>query len=149
MILTSVQDPGAAHQAHPLFAAAFGFLQHAEALRVADGRHDIEGGAFALVSSIEGRGVEAARLEAHDRFIDIQCAVAGMDVVGWRPRGDCHLVVEPYNAEKDIAFYADAPLQWHLLLPGIAAIYFPEDAHEPLAGRGPVRKIVVKVPVER
>ena len=100
-----------------------------------------------LVSDDQGRGVEGARLEFHRRYIDIQVAIAGSEAIGWRPLGDCHSIVEPYLSERDIGFCGDRPETW-LAPPGRFAAFFPDDAHAPLAGQGPLRKAVVKVAAE-
>jgi beta-galactosidase beta subunit len=52
-----------------------------------------------------------------------------------------------YDAEKDIVFFDDAPETWFRVPAGSFAVFFPEDAHAPLAGEGEVRKVIVKVAV--
>ena len=41
-------------------------------------------------------------------------------------------------------FFADQPLAWAALPPGKFMIFFPEDAHAPLAGSGDLHKAVMK-----
>ena len=74
-------------------------------------------------------------------------AIEGDERFGWRPLEDCHEVAEPYNAERDLGFFADRPTVWLPLAAGQFAIFFPADAHAPLAGEGPVHKVVIKVAV--
>jgi YhcH/YjgK/YiaL family protein len=105
-----------------------------------------------IIDHVEGKGREAARLEAHRKYIDVQLVIpragALAEEFGWRPLGTCDRVVEPYDAARDIVFFGDQPEVWLSILPGCFAIFFPTDAHAPLAGRGAIRKAVVKVAVE-
>lgn len=149
MILDRLDRAGQYAGTHPLFAAAFKFLAKAGLAELPDGRHETGApGVFALVSRTSGRGREASPIEAHDRYIDIQLITDGADAMGWRDRATCRQVRTAYNAEKDIAFYDDAPLAWFDVPSGYFAIFFPEDGHAPLAGAGPVHKVVIKVPVK-
>lgn len=45
---------------------------------------------------------EEAKLETHNRFIDIQIPLSGVEVMGYTPRED--LPEAEYNADKDISF---------------------------------------------
>ena len=58
----------------------------------------------------------------------------------------------PYDEAKDAARYADCPGADLVIGEGYFLVVFPEDAHEPgLAVGGvcaPVKKVVMKVPVE-
>jgi YhcH/YjgK/YiaL family protein len=56
--------------------------------------------------------------------------------------------VETYSAERDIEFYSEQSTTWVDLRRGDFAIFFPTDAHAPLAGSGPLRKAIAKVAVE-
>ena len=149
MILDSLQNAGQYERLHPAFAAAFAFLRRVACSPAAlpPGRHEIDGeNVFALVSESAGRGREKSPLEAHRRHIDIQYVVRGTDVMGWRPV-QCCTAAKPYDPEKDIEFHAEQPETWLEVPAGRLAIFFPEDAHAPLAGEGLVRKVVVKVRV--
>ncbi len=45
-------------------------------------------------------------------------------------------------------FFADRPETWFAVKPGSFAIFYPQDAHAPLAGTGETRKAVMKVAVD-
>ena len=57
-------------------------------------------------------------------------------------------VSSPYDAEKDVQFFFDRPATWLAVTRGLFAVFYPEDAHAPLATLGPIHKAVVKVAVE-
>ena len=134
---------------HPAFKAAFEFLRRPEAAALPPGRVELDGPRlYVAVDHKEGRGRPAARLEAHRKYIDIQFTVAGDELIGWRPTADCARRAAPYDPARDIEFFADDPESWLSVPPGTFAIFFPEDAHAPLACEGAVRKVIVKVRVE-
>ena len=55
---------------------------------------------------------------------------------------------EAFDAAKDITFFHDRPECWLSVPAGRFAIFFPEDAHAPLAGRGTLKKAIVKIAVD-
>lgn len=133
---------------HSGLATGFRFLQSTDLRALQDGRHELDGDRlFVIVANATGKGPSDARLEAHDRYIDIQLAISGTDAIGIKPRGDCREIDAPMDAERDIMFFRDQPDFWMQLTPGTFAVFFPDDAHAPLAGTGQVHKAVVKVAV--
>jgi YhcH/YjgK/YiaL family protein len=146
MILDRIEEAGRYANAHPWFEAAFRFLVRTDLASLPVGRIDLDGGRFyALVMDAEGKGRDGARLETHRKFVDIQYVVRGCDLMGWRSATE-PLLGEGYDAAKDIEFHRAAPVCWLDVPGGHFAVFFPADAHAPLAGSGPVRKVVVKVP---
>ena len=134
---------------HPGFPAAFEFLRRKDLADLSAGRHPIDGERlYALVVQQDGRDREKARLEIHRRYIDIQFIVKGTDDIGWKPAVQCASYDQEYSDEKDVAFFTDVPEVWVITLPGTFGIFFPEDAHAPLGGTGPIHKVVVKVAVD-
>ncbi len=143
MILDSLAHAERYYSLHPAFRKAFEYLRKGN---FTPGRHELEKThLLAIGDDTNGKGHEKARLEAHKRYIDIQYALDGNDEIGWRPTHNCHGIAEAYNEEKDIVFYTEKPWVWLPVPKGYFAIFFPEDAHAPLAGNGPIQKIVMKV----
>ncbi len=141
----------AAHRYRALDArlrAGFDFLLSADLASMPLGRHELDGDRLLVsIQSESGRGESGARLEAHRAYADIQVAVSGEDHIGWSPLADCLAITEPYDANRDIIFFGDAPQFWLPLPPGRFAVFYPDDAHAPLAGVGPILKAVVKVAI--
>jgi biofilm protein TabA len=134
---------------HPGFAAAFRFLRETNLAALAPGRHGLDG--TRLYANHDLRtGVDrtGAVLEAHRRFIDVQYTLAGEERIGWRALSDCGSPRAPYDEARDIVFFDDPSESWIEVPPGSFAIFFPEDAHAPLAGTGLLDKIIVKVAVD-
>ena len=115
------------------------FLQNIE--RELDGR--------TIYANVQERGLkskEEAKLEVHDKYIDIQILLSGAEEsFGWADRSTLREPKEAFNAEKDIQFFLDAPQTYYTLRPGQFTILLPEDAHAPLVGEGTIRKVILKV----
>jgi YhcH/YjgK/YiaL family protein len=148
MILDQLSGAARYASLHPGFRAGFAFLARPDLVDLETGKYELDGEAvFALINRDPGRGRAGARLEAHRKYIDIQFLVAGSEEIGWRPTPQCRQAVEPYSDERDVAFFADEPLAWINLPVGGFMIYYPEDAHAPLASTGDNVKAVIKVAV--
>ena len=149
MILDRLENAVRYLGVHPGFAAAFDFLRQNDLGELPLGRHDVDGDRlYTIVVKDHGRGRKDAKLEAHRGYIDIQYAYAGEDLIGWRTVTSCATVVQPFDSEKDAVLFADEPHAWIATPPGTFAIFFPEDAHAPMAAEGTMHKVVMKVAVE-
>lgn len=148
MIFDSLTNADRYSTLHPLFPRAFEFLRQPDLALLARGRYPIEGESLrAIVEQVAGRSREAAKLECHRQFIDIQYVLAGTDKMGWRALHECRAPLADYQADKDIRFFQDAPASWIATPPGVFCIFFPEDAHAPLVSAGEIHKVIIKVAV--
>ena len=133
---------------HPGFDLALEFLVKTDFRSLKDGKYPISGDdLYASLSTNAPKMREAARLESHRKYIDLQCVVEGSEEIGWRSRADCGDIAVPYTSESDIMFYKGSPFVWLPLTPDNLAIFFPEDAHAPGVSNQPVRKVVMKIAV--
>ena len=132
---------------NPGFPAAFAFLKEAMQKKKEIGRYELGGGVFALVQSYDSKSAENCKIEAHKKYIDIQCVLKGKELFGVADLATQTLYEDKFE-EKDVAFYhGDVDLL--TLTDGDFVIVFPEDAHRPQQGDGSrVEKVVVKVPVK-
>ena len=147
MILDTLSNADRYASLNPLFPAAIAFLRSDRAHSLPTGRYEIDRDRlYAMVIRDKGRGKAAAKLETHRRYIDIQFTVDGCDAIGWSHAGP-KLKGGGYDAKGDAELYPGEPDVWTETPPGHFAIFFPEDAHAPMAGEGPLHKIVVKVAV--
>ena len=148
MILDTLDQAARYAAVHPLLAGGFAFLTRPDLADLAAGAHEIDGSrVFALVGHDEAAARRARRLEVHRRYIDIQVSLDGRERIGWRALSECREVAEAYDAQRDIAYFADRPTTWLPLARGQFAVFFPADAHAPLAATGTLRKVVIKVEV--
>jgi YhcH/YjgK/YiaL family protein len=131
---------------YPQFDRAFAFLSRGDLASLAPGRHVIDGELlYVSIDQKEGRGHEGARLESHRKYIDVQFTIAGKEEIGWMPLSACGRPIGLFDSARDIIFYEDRPTTWLAVPPGRFAVFFPEDAHAPLAGRGLLTKAIAKI----
>ena len=148
MILTTLAEADAMAALHPRMAAGVAWLRAFDPA-LPDGRHAIDGdGVYALISSYDTGPATEKRFETHRVYVDLQYVASGAERILYASAGD--LTIETaYDAEKDIAFYAEPKASSSLLLrAGDLAVFYPADAHKPgcmAGGRDAVRKVVVKV----
>jgi YhcH/YjgK/YiaL family protein len=148
MILDTLGNARRYQALNPGFARAFAFLLRDDLKELPSGRHEIDGDrVYALVSREPGRRKEDARLETHERYVDIQLVLAGTDDIGWKSRSLCMSPAGEYDPKADVAFFTDEPDAWLSVKSGAFAVFFPEDAHMPLISAGQLHKVVVKVAV--
>jgi YhcH/YjgK/YiaL family protein len=149
MILDTLAEAARYAVLHAGFARAFTFLRETDVAALPAGRHPIDGDRiYVSIDHKEGRGRDGARLEAHRRYIDIQFTIDGEEEIGWVPLAACGAACGAgYDENRDIAFFERQPATWLGVPQGTFAIFFPEDAHAPLGGRGLLKKAIVKVAV--
>ena len=148
MILDRLDNSRIYEALHQGFAEAFDFLKRKDIGELSPGRYDIDGDrVFAVVVQIEGKGREGAKLEIHKKYIDIQFEISGTDEIGWKPSNECINVDSEFDKEKDLGFFNDEPETWVFMPPNTFTIFFPQDAHAPLGGKGDLHKIIVKIAV--
>lgn len=132
------------------FGKAFAFLEREDLLELPEGRYDIDGErVYAVVARGPARVRAGALLEVHERYIDVQCVLAGTDAMGWKPREACVSPSEPFDPARDVGFFSDEPETWLMTGPGRFVILFPQDAHMPMVGQGDIHKIIFKVAVDQ
>jgi len=149
IIVDKLQHAERYYDMHPAFEKAFAFLRGNDLAELPDGRYEIDGERlFCIMSKGPGRSRAEAKLEAHRKYIDIQYVIAGAEEMGFKPTAECKLIDTSYDADKDIEFFKDRPDSWTKVPPGSFVIFFPQDAHAPLAGSGEIHKAVLKIAVE-
>ena len=146
MIFDSLKNSGLYNSINPRFARAFEYLKTTDLASLPAGKHPVEGDEiFVNVQERELKKAEDARLEVHNKYIDIQVVVKGTETFGWNERSACTQPDGEFNAEKDILFFGDDKQTYYTLHEGQFTILFPEDAHAPMIGEGSIKKIIVKV----
>jgi YhcH/YjgK/YiaL family protein len=149
MIVDTIQNAHKYFSVHPLFQKAFEYIAQNDLVNTADGKSDIAEGLKAIISNNDGKTKEAslAKFECHDKNIDIQFCINGVETIYWKPREKCVVANGDYNMEKDVRFFSDEPDMSFRLTNGQFAIFFPEDVHAPMIGEGPIKKLVIKVKI--
>jgi YhcH/YjgK/YiaL family protein len=149
MIIDTLQNASKYFALHPLFTKAFEYINTVALADKEDGKFEIADGLKAIFSNAPGKTKEAscAKFECHNKNIDIQLCINGIETIGWAPREKCVTPNGDYNEEKDVQLYHDVANTFFQLTNGQFAIFFPEDVHAPMIGEGLIKKLVIKVKI--
>ncbi|MBQ8601812.1 MAG: YhcH/YjgK/YiaL family protein [Bacteroides sp.] len=144
MVIDKIENLEKYASLNPLFAQAIEFLKSTDLNAHEIGKVKLQGDDLVVnFAQARPKTKEEAKLETHNRFIDIQIPLDGVEVMGYTPRAD--LPDAEYNAEKDITFYPGLAESYLTIKPGMFAIFFPEDGHAPGVTPDGVKKVIVKV----
>lgn len=148
MIIDSLENSCLLEKLNPYLAKVFDFIKKHDLAAMPVGKIEIDGeNAWISIDEVMGRNKENARLETHDKYLDVQILLRGIEYYGWKPRSKMVREIESYNAMKDITFYEDEPQFYFTLAPGEFVIFLPGDGHAPCIGEGQIKKAVAKVRV--
>lgn len=127
-----------------LFPDVQKFLKENDIQSLPDGRLDILGDdLYVNIQQAAPRTREEAKLESHRKMIDIQIPISDAEEMGYSPL--CKLSESPYEADKDISFYPEAPESYFSVKPGEFVIFFPQDGHAPAISQKGLKKAIFKV----
>ena len=131
---------------------AFAFFKDNDLTKLELKRYDLDGdNLYVTISEYNTKNPEAARYEAHKKYIDIQYVVKGSELIGIAPLSSQDSILQKYDATKDIEFLSVKKGAMIQATPAKFFIFFPEDAHMPGLKEGtnaPVRKAVAKVRID-
>lgn len=146
MILDSLENAGLYESIHPRFKQAFDFLRSTDLVLLPLGKVELDGkNLFVNVVDAVGKTPDVARMETHNQYIDIQVPVTGTETMGWIAGVKLKEMTDPYNADKDISFFADKATNFIVVNPFEFAVFFPQDGHQPQIFEGTIKKLIVKV----
>ncbi len=114
-------------------------------------RYEIDGEAiFARVMSYSTSMPYDCKIEAHEKYIDIQASLEGLEGIDIFDKSSL-TVMEDYDGEKDVAFYEETT-EPHLSVNNVAGYFtmiFPHEAHRPQISVNrkcdKVKKFVIKI----
>ena len=150
MIIDTIQNASKYFSVHPLFQKAFEYINKTDLNGIEMGKYEINGDNLKAIFSNK-KGMLAAestsKFECHDKHIDIQLCINGVEEFGWKPRETCVTPNGDYNETKDVQLYHDTPDMYFKLTTGQFVILFPEDVHAPMIGNAEIKKLVIKVKI--
>lgn len=148
MVFDSLENSAKYESLHPAFKQAFDYVKSTDFSRIELGKVLLDGkNLFVNYAECETKTVEAAKMETHNEYIDIQIPLTQPEVIGYTPACNLKEPIDAYNAEKDITFFKDQGQTMLTIKPGQFVIFWPEDGHQPGIGDGPWRKVIVKVKI--
>lgn len=113
------------------------------------GRYDVDDELYYMVQEYETKYPEQARYEAHEKYVDIQYILKGVERMEFAETAKLK-VTEKYNPEKDVKFLEEPKvIDASIVEAGDYRIFYPEDAHRPglCVNNTPakVKKILAKI----
>jgi biofilm protein TabA len=149
MVIDTVANAKKYYGLHPMFAKAFEYINNNDVENLPEGIIDIMEGLKVIVSNGNGKTkvTSLEKFECHDKNIDIQLCIKGLETIAWKPREKCVIPNGDYNPEKDVRFFNDQPDMFFQLTDGQFGIFYPEDVHAPMIGEGIIKKLVFKVKI--
>lgn len=146
MIIDKIENAALYAGLSERLAAGFNYIQNTDLIHTEPGIYEIEGeDVLAVVQEYESKQQSDCKVETHYNYIDIQYVIDGQERIGVASLG--RQVPYEVNHEKDYAFY-DTETALIPLTPGMFAVFFPSDIHQPgvaMGLPGKVKKVVVKV----
>lgn len=148
MILDTLKNSSKYTNVHPRFKQAFDFLLSNDLAALSLGKIELDGSNLVVnIVDAKGKTIEEARMETHNKFIDIQVPIGAIETMGWKSTSKLETITDAYNETKDLTFYADVATTILHVQPFEFAVFFPDDGHQPGIGTGIFRKVIVKVRV--
>ena len=133
---------------NPYYAKAIEYIKTHDLNALENGKHLIEGeDLFVNIVDSNMKTPQQARLEVHDKYIDIQVPLSKGETFGVKPRCECTQPDGEMNTEKDILFYHDVVEDTFTAAQGDVITFAPDMAHAPLIGEGTIHKAIFKVKV--
>ncbi len=146
MIIDTIENLAKYAAVNPLFAKVVEFMATHRLEDLPDGKHTIDGDdVYVKVQTAKGKAPDEAVIESHRKMIDIQVPISGPETYGYTPL--CRLPELPYDEAKDMTKYPDIIAESFIdCMPGMFAIFFPQDGHAPCISMMPeIKKAIFKV----
>ena len=129
------------------------YLQKTDFSKLAVGKYEIEGSPiYALVQEYQTAPKAEKKVEAHNKYIDIQYIAQGDEVIGFAPFSPESKVKENLLDQKDAIYYETVKGEMDLVMSsGMYAVFFPDEIHRPgcnYENGSQVKKVVVKIPMD-
>ena len=145
MIFDNIKNKELYINLHPLFRAAFEFMESAGEKE--PGTYEIDGkNIYAMVQEYVGKEPNE-KFEAHKKYIDVQYIISGKENMEVTAKNMCQPMSD-YNEEKDAQYYTCHGLKTKIQAgEGDFAVFYPEDVHKPgiKLNDGTIKKVVVKI----
>lgn len=147
MIVDNIKNAHLYYNIDEKYKTALEFLQNTDLINLENGKYPISGDdIYIIVQEYETKPEKDGKLEAHQKYTDIQYIIKGQEKLGY-------LNIErfspstSYDIDKDILF-GEGDCDFIKANEGDFLIFTPQDAHMPcisIDGASQVKKAVVKI----
>lgn len=153
MIFDKIENMSMYYSTLPELKQVAEFLAQLDAANPPE-RVEIDGrNLYAMASEYETRLRDEGKYEGHRKYIDVQLLLAGQEQIDILAAKVGQKIDTEYNEDNDALFVGRAPADAILTLtPGLFAVLYPEDLHQPCIAMNDtpstVKKVVVKIKVK-
>ena len=149
MIIDNIKNASLYYCLHPRLEKAFDFLQTIDFDSCKEGSIEVNEDKIKLIiSHNELKDEIDSPLEAHRRYFDIHIPISQDESFGWRSLKSIKKEVDDYDSEKDFELFDEKPSTYLTVESGEFIIFFADDAHAPLIGKGELKKIIFKILID-
>ena len=119
--------------ANPFYVKALEYIKNNDLNKLEVGKHVIDGDNLwvNIVDSVL-KTVSEAKLEVHDKYIDVQVPLSAPESFGVAARANCKQPVGEMDPVKDILFFSDKIKNIETVEAGHCITFAPDEAHAPL-----------------
>lgn len=144
MILDDISNLAQYQNCNPRFPQIVEFLKSHNLNDMTPGHYEIDGAhLFVNIVDSPAKTKAEAKLESHQKMIDLQIPISGSEEHGYTPVSKLPKAV--FDEKNDIAFYEPQGDMYFTLNPGQFVIYFPQDGHAPAITPTGLRKAIFKI----
>ena len=152
MIVDTIDNIGLYAKLGERIAKALEALKEIDATKLESGRYDVDDdNIYYMVQRYTTKPVSEGKIEAHEKYIDIQYVADGQEILGYSPIKGLEAEKE-YDETGDYALYKAPESMTNVMLSnGVFCLLYPEDGHMPCCQQdGPcqVIKVVMKVKID-
>ncbi|AYO31078.1 MAG: hypothetical protein PWR06_113 [Thermoanaerobacteraceae bacterium] len=152
MIVTDIKNLSDFKKLSKNMQIAIDYLEGINPQSMQDGRYNVvDDDIYAIVSTYRTREHNASMFEVHKKYIDIQCMISGEEMIFCNESSRLEAQGEYNTAHDKLNFKDQAGEVLIHLKPGMAAIFYPYDAHKACCKVNDkteqVRKLLVKVKI--
>ena len=125
------------------------FLSELDINNIKLGKRVLSDCIYVNIEEYNTKDIEVASFESHDKYIDIQLLLKGLENIYYASRDNLSVKV-PYDETRDIAFYSDSIQGYPCIkLDGTNfMMIYPHEAHAPQVSSGNLSQKVLKVVVK-
>lgn len=146
MILDSIDRLSCYDGISPLMDKVLDYLKQTELSSLKPGRIDLQGeDLFVNVNLQDPKTRDAAPIEAHRDYIDIQIPISIDEEIGYQSLDSNLKVSVPYDESRDIIFYEGLCDTYLKVRKGMFVVFFPGEGHAPGIVDRSILKIIIKI----
>ncbi|WP_077196011.1 YhcH/YjgK/YiaL family protein [Prevotella ihumii] len=150
MVIGNLDDAMRYYALHPRMREVFEYVAQHQFDEEESGRIELDGAKlFINLDEVELEEKEARKIEFHKAYIDVQIPLSQEEVFGWSSLSTLGMPDIAYDEGKDVGFYCQEAEKYISVKPQQFIVFFPEDGHAPLIGKGKQRKLIAKIKIEQ